>query len=234
MRKMIFAVLMMTGFSSNAQQAFGEVHGYLNEKSTNEGIMNAHVFIKDIDRVYQVMTDENGMFRISAVPAGVYTLNIRYMGDTMKVYPVEVSMNTITRLGKMDMEFSVTELTTFVLTPGLRLIGGDLPIPSLTGEEITRSPAKFDPKGLILSMTSEVRMTDDGELVFRGARKGDMLYMVDGVKANDVVKVPSAAIGNMMVYTGALPAKYGDTLGGVVVVETKSYFDLYRAWMAGR
>lgn len=156
------------------------------------------------------------------------------MGDTMKVYPVEVSMNTITRLGKMDMEFSVTELTTFVLTPGLRLIGGDLPIPSLTGEEITRSPAKFDPKGLILSMTSEVRMTDDGELVFRGARKGDMLYMVDGVKANDVVKVPSAAIGNMMVYTGALPAKYGDTLGGVVVVETKSYFDLYRAWMAGR
>jgi hypothetical protein len=71
-------------------------------------------------------------------------------------------------------------------------------------------------------------------LVFRGARKGDMIYMIDGIKANDVVNVPSVSIGNMMVYTGALPAKYGDTLGGVVVVETKSYFDLYRAWMAGR
>ena len=234
MRKMIFAVLMMTGFSSNAQQAFGEVQGYLHDKSTNEELMNAHVFIKDIDKVYQVLTDGEGMFRISAIPAGVYTLNVRYMGDTLKIYPVEIGMNTITRLGKVEMDFSVKQLKGIVFTPGLRLIGGDLPIPSLTGEEIARSPAKFDPKGLILSMTSEVRMTDDGELVFRGARKGDMLYMVDGVKANDVVKVPSAAIGNMMVYTGALPAKYGDTLGGVVVVETKSYFDLYRAWMAGR
>lgn len=234
MKKMIFAALMMMGFSSNAQQAFGEVHGYLLDKSNKEAVMDAHVFIKDLDKVYQVMTDEDGMFRISAVPAGVYTLNVRYMGDTMKIHPVEVTMNTITRLGKLDVDFSGTELGVFILTPGLRLIGGDLPIPSLTAEEIARSPVKFDPKGLIISMSSEVRQTEDGELVFRGARKGDMLYMVDGVKANDVVKVPSAAIGNMMVYTGALPAKYGDTLGGVVVVETKSYFDLYRAWMAGR
>jgi hypothetical protein len=35
-----------------------------------------------------------------------------------------------------------------------------------------------------------------------------------------------------MVYTGGLPAKYGDTLGGVVVMETKGYFDLYRQWEA--
>ena len=89
-------------------------------------------------------------------------------------------------------------------------------------------------KTLATSMSSEIKVDDDGQLMFRGARKGDMIYMVDGIKANDVVNIPSSAIGNMMVYTGALPAKYGDTLGGVVVVETKSYFDLYRAWMAGR
>ncbi len=143
-------------------------------------------------------------------------------------------MNTMTRLGNINLDFSSKVLTTFTLTPGLRLIGGDLPIPSLTAKEIARSPAKFDPKGLIISMSSEARLTDDGELVFRGARKGDMLYMVDGVKGNEVQRVPSAAIGNMMVYTGALPAKYGDTLGGVVIVETKSYFDLYRDWVNGR
>jgi outer membrane receptor protein involved in Fe transport len=33
-----------------------------------------------------------------------------------------------------------------------------------------------------------------------------------------------------MVYSGAIPAKYGDTNGGVIVVETRSYFDLLREY----
>lgn len=234
MKKMIVAVLVMIGFSSPAQEALGEVHGYLYDQLNDEGIVSAHVFIKDMDKLYQVMSDEEGMFRISAIPAGTYTLQVRYLGDTMKIHPVTIKMNSITQLGKIGMDFSCTQLDDFIVRPGLTLIGGDFPVLQLTGDEIARTPAKFDPKGLIISMSSEVRLTDDGELVFRGARKGDMLYMVDGVKATEVVRIPSAAIGNMMVYTGALPAKYGDTLGGVVVVETKSYFDLYRAWMAGR
>jgi hypothetical protein len=32
----------------------------------------------------------------------------------------------------------------------------------------------------------------------------------------------------MVIYTGGIPAKYGDTMGGVVVLETKGYFDLLR------
>ncbi|MBC9811338.1 carboxypeptidase-like regulatory domain-containing protein [Crocinitomicaceae bacterium CZZ-1] len=233
MRKLMIAALLMTGYSSSAQVALGEIQGYLVEKSTKEPVPLTHVFIRDLDKVYQVISDEEGMFRISAIPAGTYALQIRYEGDTIKVDPVQIKMNSITQLGKIELA-PIQQLGTVYITPGVRLIDGDLPIPQLTGDEIAKSVAKFDPKGLITSMSSEVRIADDGSLVFRGARKGDMIYMIDGIKANDVVTVPSSAIGSMMVYTGALPAKYGDTLGGVVVVETKSYFDLYRAWMAGR
>ena len=77
-------------------------------------------------------------------------------------------------------------------------------------------------------MSSEIKMADDGELMFRGARKGDMIYVLDGVKLQDVYNVPSCSINSMMVYTGGLPAKYGDTLGGAIVVETYGYFDLLR------
>lgn len=235
MKNLITAVLLMMGFSSSAQEASGEVQGYLYDKTSKEELVSAHVFIKDMDKIYQVMSGTDGSFRISAVPAGTYTLQVKYMGDTVKIHPVEIKMNVITQLGKLELDFEATRLLPgFVLRPRLKLIDGDLPIPQLTGDEIARTAGKFDPKSLIIGMSSEVRMTEDGELVFRGARKGDMIYMVDGIKANEVVRVPSVAIGNMMVYTGALPAKYGDTLGGVVVVETKSYFDLYRAWMAGR
>lgn len=235
MKNLIAAVLLMTGVSSSAQEALGEVQGYLYDKSSQEELISAHVFIKDMDKIYQVMSGTDGSFRISAVPAGTYTLQVKYMRDTARIHPVHIKMNSITQLGKLELDFEATRLLPgFVLKPGLTLIDGDLPIPQLTGDEIARTPGKFDPKSLIIGISSEVRLTNDGELVFRGARKGDMIYMVDGIKANDVVNVPSVAIGNMMVYTGALPAKYGDTLGGVVVVETKSYFDLYRAWMAGR
>jgi outer membrane receptor protein involved in Fe transport len=81
-------------------------------------------------------------------------------------------------------------------------------------------------------MSSDVKVSEDGELMFRGSRKGDMIYMMDGIKSNAVSAIPSCAIGRVMVYTGGLPAKYGDTLGGVVIMETKSYFDLYRRWEA--
>jgi hypothetical protein len=83
-------------------------------------------------------------------------------------------------------------------------------------------------------MSSEIKVDDDGQLMFRGARKGDMIYILDGIKSNEVYSVPSCSINRMMVYTGGLPAKYGDTLGGAIVVETKSYFDLYRAYMSNQ
>ena len=70
--------------------------------------------------------------------------------------------------------------------------------------------------------------------VFRGARKGDMLYLMDGVKTESIGNVPSCSIGRLMVYTGGLPAKYGDTMGGVVVMESKSYFDLHRKWVSSQ
>lgn len=35
---------------------------------------------------------------------------------------------------------------------------------------------------MIASSKGGVQLTDDGELVFRGSRKGDMIYMLDGIK----------------------------------------------------
>jgi TonB-dependent Receptor Plug Domain. len=66
--------------------------------------------------------------------------------------------------------------------------------------------------------------------MIRGARSGNMAYFIDGVKVNGVGKIPGAAIGGLTVYTSAIPAKYGDTSGGVIIMETKSYADLYRRW----
>ena len=68
----------------------------------------------------------------------------------------------------------------------------------------------------------------DQPLYFRGPRAGSVRYVIDGINSTTgSLNVPSRAIGSLSVYTGGIPAKYGDTLGGVIVVETQSYFDLY-------
>ena len=71
-------------------------------------------------------------------------------------------------------------------------------------------------------------------LFFRGSRSENMCYFVDGVKLGARLSgVPNDAISSMSVYTGGLPARYGDVTGGVVAIETKSYFDLYQQRNAG-
>jgi hypothetical protein len=164
-------------------------------------------------------------------------MEIRYQQDTLKNLVVEVPMDGFHNSG--DIAFYTSS---FIDLGGveirandpneIKLIDGNLPVVSISAKEIDKSPMKFDIKGMVASMTSNVQQTADGSLVFRGARKGDMIYMIDGVKTREAGSVPGASIGRMMVYAGGLPAKYGDTLGGVVVMESKSYFDLYRSWEA--
>jgi hypothetical protein len=135
-------------------------------------------------------------------------------------------------LGTIQFESKVLSLVEVRVKPPVRLVKGFLPVKELTSEDISKSTIKFSVAGMATSMSSEIKMDEDGQLMFRGARKGDMIYVLDGIKCNEVFNVPSCSISRMMVYTGGLPAKYGDTLGGAIVVETKGYFELYRAWEA--
>jgi len=237
MKNALVIIALVLAGQVSAQQALGEVTGYVYEYGTKIGLVDARVEIDDFGSVYRAKADIDGSFRISAIPAGTYAVNIYYMGDTMQGLTVDVPMNGIGRMG--DLEFTggkITDIGPVVITDKANemiLIDGNLPVKKLSMKEIAKSPAKFNIKDLITSVSSDIRQDADGSLTIRGARKGDMIYMVDGVKVREEAgQIPSASIGYMQVYTGGLPAKYGDTLGGVVVIESKSYFDLYRAWEA--
>jgi hypothetical protein len=234
MKKLIAMGMLLVGTLVFGQGAPGEIVGTIVDLNTKEKLYGAKAWVEDGDRKYQGITDPDGRFRISAVPAGKYELSVIYMGDTMANISTTVPMDGFDNLGVIEFTSKIVTIGQVVVgvDKSVKLVYGSLPVKELTSEEIEKSPAKFSVQGMVTSMSSEVRMSEDGELMFRGARKGDMIYMLDGVKSREVENVPSCAIGRMMVYTGGLPAKYGDTLGGVVVLETKSYFDLYRAWEA--
>jgi hypothetical protein len=225
---MILALMILGAGSLNAQNALGEVIGEVIDPD-GEFVYDAHVFIDDVfGQRYQAKTDFDGTFRISGIPVGEYELNIRQLGDTMKGIPVDVPRDGFHQCGSITFEGGIFKLPeVYVNANGLRLIDGNLPQTTMKAAEIQESAVKFNLEELIGSMSSEIQVTEGGELVIRGSRPGDMLYLVDGIKTAEIGGMPSAAIGSLTVYTGGIPAKYGDTLGGVVAMETQSYFDLY-------
>jgi len=231
--KKIFTVWMLVlAGSTFGQQATGDILGTIISKKTNEVVIGAKAVVEDNGKKYQAMSDVDGRFRITEIPTGKYLLKIFYFGDTMSNILCDVPIEAYCNLGIIEFESKIIALDVVTVKPKLKLIMGSLPVKELTSTEISKSPIKFDVKLMASSMSSEIRVDDDGQLMFRGARKGDMIYVIDGIKCSEVFNVPSCSINRMMVYTGGLPAKYGDTLGGAIVVETKGYFDLYRAWAA--
>ena len=226
------ATLFLSGLSF-AQNTFGDIIGTFVDPEKKEGVFGARVVTTRGEQVFVAYTNEEGRFRISAIPAGSYKVFfITAEGDTT-VAPeiVDVAPDGYGNTG-IVVQTKVTEIDGGVIVlsgpPSLRL--GVTPEIKLTKKDIQHMSVKFNAKQIVASMTSDVKLTDDGQLIFRGARKGDVINYIDGVKMNDVQNVPSAALGYVMVYSGAIPAKYGDTTGGVVVMETLSYFDLLREY----
>lgn len=220
----------MIASNSFAQNTFGDIIGtFLNNEGT-EGVFGATVVTTRGEQVYKAITEEDGRFKISAIPAGEYNVYFIYEGDTTYAQKLtEVVPDGYGDVGEVRNGVKTID-DVKVIAQIYYLKKGTVPEIKLTAKDIKHMPNKFDPKSMVASMTSEVQLKDDGSLVFRGARQGDMLTYLDGVKVRDMPTVPSASIGYMMVYTGAIPAKYGDTMGGIVVIETVSYFDLLREY----
>ncbi len=232
MKTITFIAALFLGGVTFAQNTFGDIIGTFTTSDKKEGIFGARVYTYRGDQVFRAVTNEDGRFRISAVPAGSYQVYfITNEGDTTKAKEIiDVTPDGYGNLG-IVAQAKINELEEFEVIagpPSLRL--GVTEETKLVAKDIKHMAVKFDAKQMIAAISSDVKLTDDGELIFRGARKGDVVSYIDGVKMTDVQNVPSASLGYVMVYSGAIPAKYGDTTGGVVVMETLSYFDLLREY----
>ena len=83
MRKLLFllSIVLLTA-TTYAQN--GNIRGFVYEKSSGEPVMFCNVFLKGT--TIGAPTDINGMYNISKVAAGDYTLMVTYIGyDTSTV-----------------------------------------------------------------------------------------------------------------------------------------------------
>jgi Carboxypeptidase regulatory-like domain/TonB-dependent Receptor Plug Domain len=224
------ALAMMMGMCTWGQTS-GEIHGKVVD-AQGQPLTGVIVTADNGGALMGDASDLDGKFRIKPLEGGVYQVMYAFMGfDTLIVNNVSVLPDQITKLDEQTLTIGPEVVVFDHLVP---LINYDADhIQTLTGEELKNlaSANGGNVNNILKSQYSDIKASPDGEeLYFRGSRAGSVLYFLDGMKIRDNnVTVPSSGISTLSVYTGGLPAKYGDTTGGVVVIQTKNYLqELYK------
>lgn len=184
-----------------------------------------------------VTTDDNGRFVLKPLSPGLYGVTFFNMGMKKVLIPgVEVTADRATYMKDLRMEASTNVMDTLnVVAYRRKLISKDDPSRmTLLAEEFAKDPTRKDPIQFLSKNFAGVTAAPNGDgLYFRGSRTENMASYIDGVKVSGAVpRVPPSAISSVSVYTGGLPARYGDVTGGVIVMETKTYQEMYQHYQA--
>ena len=232
---LILSLFLGCCFALQAQTTNGTIQGKVfEEMDSSLTVIGANVFVEYNGEKLGVSTDVNGKFKISAVPPGTYNVHIQHVAfQNQIINNIEVKPNSIAFVPTAYLNNDNT-LTTIDVFPDDLIIDKENPTKmTKTFKELAHNPNIQNPAKLIQQFSPDIKMSEDGQqLYFRGSRSDATTYYIDGVRTQSLQPIPGTAIGSMTVYTGGVPAKYGDTTGGVVVMETKSYSQLYNNWKA--
>ena len=229
MRKLIFifSILLLT-ISVFSQT--GNIRGFVYDKSSGEPIMFCSVFLKGTN--IGAATDINGMYNISKVKAGNYTIVATYIGyDTSTVQitlkpgkvltkNLEISESSV-KLNEVRISAEREEMRTEVKAAVIKITKQDMEmIPTIGGEP---DLAQY------LQIIPGVVFTGDqgGQLYIRGGSPIQNKVLLDGM----TIYSPFHSIGlfsvfdtdiirNTDVYTGGFSAEYGGRISSIMDIKT--------------
>lgn len=204
-------------------QSSGTLKGRLVDKETKEPIPFANIIAESGGKQEGgSTTDFDGYYTIKPISPGVYDVKATYVGyKPVMVQGVVVKGVSITFLD-IEMESSATMLDVVEIVdykvPLIEKDGGSSG-GTVTSEEIDKMPGRAAES---VAITVGGVLSKDGEMgSIRGGRENATVMYIDGVRVRGSSSVPKAALEQVSVITGGLPASYGDATSGVVNVTTK-------------
>jgi len=209
-------------------QSVGELSGTITDDNTGNPIEVATVVLTSSSgNQFPTITDETGFYTLKPIPIGTYKLTVSSIGyylvtkQNIEINEGQIVFQDVKLTSKL-YQMPVVEITEERIEPWV--MEPDKPS---TITRITRKVMKDLPTKSIadaIKLTPGVYQPDaGGTFQIRGARTGASMIMLDGMRVNNLDGVPFLAIEQMQVITGGLPAKYGDTTAGAIIVSTRSY-----------
>ena len=180
-------------------------------------------------------TDEEGFYRLAALPAGTYTLTFSGSGFEGSRSTVELTLNRVVtfnvqmKVGKVGEIVEVTSDTQPLIEPNSSSTGA-----TITPRQITDFPVNgrnyLDLMQLVpgVAINRQVNPNSDNANPVLGERSGNNNFFIDGQPNKDNVNGGAAAqfnqetIAEFQVLTSAYKAEFGQASGAIVNVITKS------------
>ena len=212
---LIFLQLLSAGFSQT-----GILAGKVTDEETGQALTGATIRV--IGTYSGGLTDARGMYRITGLKSGDFTIKVSYIGYAEKEYNgirIEngqtvtldvVLSSSVSTLGEVEI---VGQRTLINLESGKSGV--------VVGEDQIRQMSVTNVQE-VAAMQMGVNLTPDG-LQIRGGRVYETEYVVDGISAQDPlagtgfgVDVNSSALKDLEVITGGAEAEFGGGTSGVV------------------
>ncbi|MEW6468043.1 MAG: TonB-dependent receptor [Bacteroidota bacterium] len=207
----------------------GDIKGRVLDE-TGAPAMGANVLLRSGEHKIAAQTpDAQGEYYFKEVTPGAYDIEITMVGyKKKKITGIKVIANKTFYVQDVKLVEDITQLGDIEIEPAQESMAQQTMSSGTSIDEMEfkqMAAAKGDLVGIVVNLTPGTIPTDDGkDMYVRGARSGSTEYIIDGEKVIGSFNVPSQSVQNVTVYTGGIPAMYGDLTGGLVVVSTKSYF----------
>ena len=223
MLKALFNVLLsiFLFIASAFGQTAGKISGKVIDKKNDSPLAGAHVIIMQTQA--GTSADEEGYFNLINVSPGKYSVRVMMIGyESMTIEDVIVSVNRTTSLD-LELNQSVIEGQEVVIYASKfsRKKDQTSTVKNISSEEIEILPV--EDLGAVINMQAGVVAGH-----FRGGRRDEVSYMIDGVPVNDTFGGVSAisnleveAVKDLEVITGTFNAEYGNAMSGIVNAVTK-------------
>lgn len=171
------------------------------------------------------MTDEHGKYEFVMLEAGDYYLEVK-TSEITRSFEFTLGAN---ESFPMDLDISIKQVREYshegiVFTDVVgakKLFSLDPMNPQVASA--TDLKQYSGPRGVagVVASFSGITQKDHGDpLNFRGGRDNSGAIFVDGRKLRGSDEMPLAAISNVTLLSGGIPAEYGDFSGGVIIVTT--------------
>lgn len=180
-------------------------------------------------------SDDNGFYRVSALPAGVYTLSATQTGFATQSFPnIELTVNRTANIeiqlevGAVQERVSITS-DTLAIDPTTPATGA-----TVTPRQITEMPVNgrnyLDLLQLVpgVVINHQANTGSDNSTPVLGERSGNNNFMIDGQPNKNTVSGGAAAqfnqetIAEFQVLTAGYKAEFGQASGAIVNVITRS------------
>lgn len=239
--KLILSILFTAGFGLANAQTTGKLTGKINDAKTGEALIGASVLVEGISK--GAASNVNGLYNINDLPAGTYSVLVRYVGyQNKQISDVQIKAGQPTSLDIILTEAATQQLAAVTVRATFRQESANSlyaqqknsarVTDGISAEAIRRSPDRNTAD--VLKRVSGVTVQDNRYVVVRGLSDRYNNATLDGAalpstepnrKAFSFDIVPAGLVDNIVISKTATPDLAGDFAGGSVQVTTKDIPD---------